>query len=231
MNNVLYESARGFKWFFKRKIDCIRVKGKRKIFCIGRNKTGTTSLAMSFKDLGFFVGNQGEAERVTQKYYLDKEFEPIVKYCKTAQVFQDIPFSLPETYKFLDEAYPNSKFILTIRDDPEQWYRSYIRFHIKKHGQGHLPTAEDLRSATYICKGWPYEMIKLHGAPDDDIYNKEIMIGHYNNYNNSVLEYFKDRPDDLLVLNLAEADSYQRFIQFLQIESSPYDSFRWENKT
>lgn len=230
MNNVLYESVRGVKWVFKRKIDSIRAKGKRKFFCIGRNKTGTTSLARAFKDLGFFVGNQGEAERVTQTCYLDKEFGPIIKYCETAQVFQDIPFSLPETYKYLDVAYPNSKFILTIRDDPEQWYRSYIRFHMKIHGQGHLRTAEDLRSATYIRKGWPYEMIKLHGTPDEDIYNKEIMIRHYNNYNDEVLEYFKNRPADLLVLNIAEANSYQQFIHFLQVESS-YNAFPWENKT
>ena len=35
---------------------------KPKIFCIGHNKTGTTSLTKAIKDLGFIVGNQREAE-------------------------------------------------------------------------------------------------------------------------------------------------------------------------
>ena len=43
-------------------INRVKVFGKPKIFCIGFNKTGTTSLKVLFAKLGFVVGEQREAE-------------------------------------------------------------------------------------------------------------------------------------------------------------------------
>jgi hypothetical protein len=208
-----------------------RAKGKVKYFCIGRNKTGTTSLKKAFEDLGFPVGNQRKAELIYDDHYFNNNFSPIIEYCKSAQVFQDVPFSVPDTFKYLDKAYPGSKFILTIRDDAEQWYHSITRFHAKKFGKGgRTPTVEDLKSATYLRKGAMYNTVKIHGTPDYDPYNKDIMLAHYNNYNESVINYFKGREDDLLVINLSEPDSYKKFVAFLGV-SSPYKNFPWENKT
>lgn len=208
----------------------ILAQGKTKYFCIGRNKTGTTSLKKTFEDLGFPVGDQLTAERLANKYYFEGNFQPIIDYCKSAQVFQDAPFSWAETFKYLDKAYPGSKFILTIRNDAEQWYRSITKFHAKRFGHGQIPSADVLRKARYIAKGYIYKSVKLHGAPDEDIYNKQILIEYYLRYNQAIQDYFKDRQQDLLVLNLAESGSYKRFVEFLGIES-PFDSFPWENKT
>ena len=209
----------------------IKSIGKQKFFCIGRNKTGTTSLKVAFEALGYPVGNQRKAEVLTGMHYFQGNFQPIVDYCKSAQVFQDVPFSYPETYKKLDEAYPRSKFILTVRDDAEQWYCSLIRFHAKKFGTGgRLPTAEDMKAAEY---GWPgllHNITRLHGTTDDAPYNKELMMANYDRYNREVIEYFQDRPNDLLVINVAMEGAYQKFIEFLGVESL-YEDFPWENKT
>lgn len=208
-----------------------RVRSNTKYFCIGRNKTGTTSIDQAFKDPNFIVGNQWKAEMLTDKYYSRSDYKKIIDYCKSAEVFQDVPFSLPETYKHLDAAYPGSKFILTLRDDAEQWYRSMTRFHAKKFGRdGNVPTIEDLKNATYVRKGFMYITVQVHGTPDNDPYNKEIMIKHYHDHNNHVISYFSDRPDDLLVLNLSEPDAYLRFTSFIGVESDQED-FPWENKT
>lgn len=208
-----------------------KVAGKVKYFCIGRNKTGTTSLKVAFECLGYPVGNQRIAEIITSKHYFDGNFRPIVNYCKTAQVFQDVPFSYPETYKHLDKAYPGSKFVLTVRDDAEQWYRSITRFHAKMFGKdGSVPTVEDLRAARYVRPGFMYNIVRVHGTTDEDPYEKEAMINHYVRYNQDVMEYFKDRPDFLLVINVAEKGAYQKFVDFLGVDSS-YDDFPWKNKT
>lgn len=208
-----------------------RSAGKVKYFCIGRNKTGTTSLKRAFEDLGFPVGDQRKAEILTGKHYFEGNFRPIIDYCKTAQVFQDVPFSYPETYKHLDKAYPDSKFILTVRDTPEQWYQSITRFHSKMFGRnGHTPTAEDLKTAPYVWPGFMYNVVRVHRTTDDDPYNKETMIAHYKEYNRGVMEYFKDRPDDLLIINVSEKGAYRRFVEFLGTVS-PYDDFPWENRT
>ena len=201
-----------------------------KIFCIGCNKTGTTSLQKSFSDLSFNVGNQYQAELLINEY-MRGNFDAIIKYCESAQVFQDFPFSMPNTFKHLDKAYPNSKFILSIRDNPEQWYNSLIKFHSKLFGNGKVPTKEDLMNVKYVFKGWMWKFNRLFdGLPENDPYNKEILMNHYQKYNEEVIKYFKDRPNDLLIINLSDKNAYKKFCSFLDI-SSPFNDFPWENKT
>lgn len=209
----------------------IRLRNKTKYFCIGNNKTGTTSLEKAFNDLGFMVGNQRKAELLVEDYF-NNDFKRIINYCKTAEVFQDIPFGMPDTYKFLDDAYPNSKFILTIRDDAEQWYNSITKFHAKLFGAGKTPTWDDLKNAKYVYQGWMYEvMSKRYNLSElDNPYSKEKLIFQYEKYNQEVINYFINRPKDLLVINLSDKDAYAKFCEFIGVESKG-NSFPWENKT
>lgn len=175
-----------------------------KIFCIGLNKTGTTSLTKVFLDLGFKVGNQREAELLTD-FYFKGDFQPIIDYCKKYQVFQDVPFSYPGIFKEMDKAFPGSKFILTTRDNPEQYYNSIINFHSKIFGNGKIPTVENLKNSTYVKKGWVWKNRErlFNITEQDDPYDKQMIINFYNKHNQEVLEYFKNRKNDLLVLNLS----------------------------
>jgi hypothetical protein len=145
-------------------------------------------------------------------------------------VFQDVPFSCPDTYRYLDSAYPGSKFILTVRKSPEIWYESLVRFHAEKFGQlGQIPSKGDLLQATYLRKGFMYNTVRLHGTSDYDPYNKEIMIAHYEAHNEAVRGYFRDRPEDLLELDVSRPDAYRRFVEFIGVESSRVE-FPWENR-
>ncbi|MCB1230178.1 MAG: hypothetical protein KDN19_07930, partial [Verrucomicrobiae bacterium] len=92
---------------------------ERKIFCIGLNKTGTTSLHDVFEQFGFSVGEIRRGERLIEQWAV-RDFAPIIDFCHTAEAFRDCPFSLPFTYAALDAAFPNAKFILSIRDSAEQ---------------------------------------------------------------------------------------------------------------
>jgi hypothetical protein len=211
--------------------DARRVRGRTKYFCIGRNKTGTTSLKVAFEELGFVVGRQRVAERLYDEHYFAGRFEPINDYCLTAEVFQDVPFSLPETYRHLDRAFPGSKFILSVRDDPEQWYRSLVSFQSARFGQnGELPTIEDLRAATYVRPGWALNKLRLYGTTEQDPYNRERLIAHYVQHNQDVQDYFADRPSDLLVINLSDPQAWSRFLTFVGV-GSERTSFPWENRT
>jgi hypothetical protein len=212
-------------------ISSIRVKNQPKYFCVGRNKTGTTSLKQAFEDLGYIVGHQRTAEQLYDKHFFKDDFDPILKYCKTGQVFQDVPFSYFKTLPHLDKHFPDSKYILTIRDDADQWYQSITKFHSKLFGRnGQIPTYEDLQNATYVRKGLMTRTVEAHGTTKADPYNKTIMCAHYEKHNSDVLEYFKDRQEDLLVINLSQEGAYKSFIDFLGVES-PYSDFPWENKT
>src|SRR5690554_2308081 len=178
---------------------------KPKIFGIGNNKTGTTSLMVAMQDLGFKVGNQRKAERMVHEYAI-RDFNPLIKYCKSAEFFQDFPFSKPFTFVALDQAFPNSKFILTVRDSPEQWYNSITKFHAKLWGKnGRIPTKEDLMEASYIYKGWAWEFnVYMNITPENDPYQKDLLVKSYIDYNESVIKYFEHRPEDLLIINLSD---------------------------
>lgn len=208
-----------------------RLIGKQKIFCIGLNKTGTTSLRKEMKDLGYSVGNQRQAELLFDDW-VKRDFRRIIKYCHTAQFFQDFPFSLPFTFIALDQAFPGSKFILTLRDNAELWYDSLIRFHGKKWASGRTPpTSEDLQSAEYIYKGFPFHaMMHIYNLPENDPYNKDALIEYYETHKKNVLHYFRYRPNDLVTIRIKEDVDYIRFCKFLGIIQRN-DSFPWEKKT
>ena len=194
----------------------ISVYNKPKIFGIGNNKTGTTSLKIAMQNLGYIVGAQRPAERMLSDWS-QRNFKKIVRHCRKGEFFQDFPYSKPYTFVVLDYVFPNSKFILTIRDSPEQWYSSLINFHAKKWGKNsNVPTKKDLQESTYIWKGRPWESNRaIYNSPEDDPYNKDILIKSYIDHNNSVIEYFRHRPQDLLILNVAEKGAYKKLGDFL----------------
>lgn len=204
--------------------------GKSKVFCVGRNKTGTTSLKQAMIDLGYVVGDQRKAEMM-MKDWGQRDFKKLVRYCRTAQFFQDIPFSLPYTYQAVDMAFPGSKFILTIRD-AESWYDSMLNFHMLDSVHGNkAKSLELLKTANYCYKGFAYDTkVLVYDLPGDDPYHKETLIEHYDFHNKMVKDYFKNRPNDLLVLDVREPDSYQALCLFLG-KSCEQKFFPWQNRT
>ncbi len=205
---------------------------QKKIFCIGRNKTGTTSLAKALTQLGFKVADQRQGELMLEDWSR-RDYKTIIDFCRhSGDAFQDIPFSLPFTFQALDIAFPRSKFILTIRDNPEQWYNSITSYHSLLFGNGKIPSADDLRSEKYVHEGWMWLNNRLiYNTPEDDIYNKELMIKHYNYHNEMVTDYFRHRKNDLLILNLAHPAAYKQLCEFLEIKNTDAKLFPWENRT
>ena len=205
-------------------------KQKPKIFCIGQNKTGTTSLQKFFQDHGFKVGDQPTAELLMDDY-IARNWKPILKYCETAEVFQDVPFSNDFLYVLLDHHFPNAKFILTERDSPEQWYNSITKFHTKLFGKdGQMPIKEDLQKATYRYKGFLWKTFnEKYGEVEGDIYNKAHLIYIYNERNKQIKHYFKNKSN-FLVVNLSQPDAIQKLADFIQI-TPKYKVMPWENKT
>ena len=109
-------------------------------------------------------------------------------------------------YKELDKLIPGSKFILTIRDE-ESWYKSVNR-HIG-----------DLRSPEHE---WIYG--KGKGLPKN---GKANTIKIYNNHNKEVIDYFKDRPNDLLVIDFTKGDKWDKLCAFLEkdVPNTPFPHY------
>lgn len=186
-----------------------------KIFCIGFNKTGTTSLEAALSAMGYSLGQVPEGEILIDAWSR-RDFQPIIDFCQSAEAFQDVPFSLEFTFAALDQAFPGSRFILTVRGNAQEWYRSLTRFHSKIVGKGRLPKQEDLQSFNYRHPGW---LLKWHqlvfGVDDKTLYDEHIYISCYQRHIDSVRSYFKHRPKDLLVLNVAHDRSMADLYEFL----------------
>lgn len=202
-----------------------------KVFCIGLNKTGTTSIDSALRILGYRLGRQGKAEVLVQEC-LQGNYRRLERHCYSADAFQDMPFSLPGIYRFLDKAFPNAKFILTVRDSAAQWYRSLIRFHSKKWADGRrTPTREDLQNAVYIYKGRPWEINRLlYETPEEEPYHRGTLISHYERHIADVREHFRDSPQKLIEINVSQTEDYFRLCEFLG-RAPRASSFPWENAT
>ena len=174
-----------------------------KVFCIGFHKTGTTSLGKALKILGYKVkGPFGiEVPDIGEKVL--ELFPPIVNQY---DAFQDNPW--PILYRELDEQYPNSKFILLVRD-PGAWLESMIR---------HFGTRET------PMRKWIYG--ESAGCPMD---NEEIYLERFNRHYADVYEYFRLRPDDLLIMDIATGDGWDTLCSFLGCDT-PRKSFPHANK-
>ncbi|HEX6962006.1 MAG TPA: sulfotransferase [Lacipirellula sp.] len=190
----------------------------RKIFCVGGGKTGTTSLGAALQSLGFDVAEQAPFEQLIEQW-AQRDFRPIIEYCKRWEAFQDIPFCLDHTFVALDHAFPQARFILTVRGSSAEWYESLVRFHTRLFGNRRLPTASEMKAFGYRHKGWLWRAHQLiYGVDEKSVFDREIYVAGYEAHNRSVMDYFRHRPGDLLVLNVGRPDAMDSLCRFLGVE-------------
>lgn len=120
----------------------------------------------------------------------------------------------------MDAAFPGSKFILTVRDSADHWYRSLIKYESmrmhKRAGSYRLPTPEEIRSDPYVYQGWLWRSMELiWGREVGEAFDEARLKAHYEAHNARILDYFRHRASDLLVLNVAAPDAMQRLCGFL----------------
>lgn len=194
---------------------------KRKVFCIGLNKTGTTSLVEGIAPLGSYRhGFRPKADSLLEDW-AKRDFRRIIQFCRTADLFKDIPFSLAHTYQALDTAFPGSKFILTVRDNPDEWFDSIVRYVAKICNVRGLPTPDDAKEALFNYKGFAWRMHELAlGVDESTFLKRDVYVEGYHLHNRIIQDYFRHRPDDLLVMNVAEPDAMEKVCDFLGVPYS-----------
>ena len=156
-----------------------------RIFGIGLHKTATTSLHAALQILGYESAHwpSGAWARAVLEEMTAKGFSPTLEKTYAAS---DLPISI--LYKELDKAYPGSKFILTIRNESE-WLRS-VRDHFSYRNPyrwewDKWPISNRIHRMVYGRKDFDYDTFRER----------------YRRHNEGALDYFRDRPDDLLVMN------------------------------
>lgn len=175
-----------------------------KVFCIGYNKTGTTTLEKVLIDIGYRMPNQAKQEKLVVEKLFRGDYKPLFDLCKEYDAFQGMPFSQGITYAILDAMFPGSKFILTIRDS-EVWFESLVRFSLnilfKKAGIESINDFSELTfndKAIYLHKNYLYNNVKRHAISVINhriyfdwslVYNKKNRIELYERRNREIREY------------------------------------------
>jgi hypothetical protein len=232
--NIKYSEKRSlfmsFKFWRQELNPKIKIKD-HKVFCIGFHKTGTTSLFQALTQMGYIMGNQAVGEILGEDIY-DNRYDRLMNYCRTADAYQDHPFFFPGFFKKLDKEFPGAKFVLSVRDDENQWFRSLCRFWTNRISSdiSRRPTEEDMITAPYRYIGYFCQKVKML-YPNMEFLEDKPYKKTYLDHNADVREYFKDRPNDLLELNVADPDSYQKLADFLGVKVKKNKKFPWKNKT
>ena len=182
----------------------------RKIFCIGLNKTGTTSLKNLFAVNGWTVSNQRVGEALTPAY-LKGDFESIVGFVdeSKANFYQDAPFSFPETWKHLYEKFPDATYILTHRSEFEDFFQSRTRFDQKILGCSQTPSWNDLENfpGGGLPKGALATFYREIVGCEKNPYERERWHDHYENHNRAVIDFFADKAHQFASIDLSDERS------------------------
>jgi hypothetical protein len=176
-----------------------------KIFGIGLNKTGTSSLHRALELLGYRSLHWGGPHTYEDVMRAIDEHRPMLHYIEPEpDAISDV---ITITYYFFlaDVQYPGSKFILTLRD-LDEWLDSRRR-HVERNRQ--------------MLEAGQYEGVFL----DVDL---DSWAAEYRRHETVVRAYFANRPEDLLAFRPADAD-WEPLCKFLG-HPVPDAPFPWENQ-
>ncbi len=177
-----------------------------KIIGVGFQKTGTSSLREALEILGYRVKDTSSRALIP---VLRGDYRKVLRMIREYDAVEDTPWYM--IYRELDRLLPGSKFILTIRDE-EAWYNSVSR---------HTGL---LRNASHE---WIYG--RGRGLP---IHHKENAIEVYREHNLEVMDYFRQRPEDLLVVDFTAGEGWDNLCDFLgkEVPGIPFPHRnRWDS--
>ena len=179
-----------------------------KIICVGQPKTGTKSFAYIFNMLNYKVCSNPICCYPNDEYILldnnikyyacdDITINNIInKNITLFDVFHDIPYSF--NYEYIYKLYPDSKFILLLRDE-ESWFKSLFNY-------------QSISGATN-----ENILYKLYGYKNITYDNYNDIISKYNKYNEDIINFFSDKKDSLLIINLINCWDKSNEIKKLEI--------------
>jgi len=167
--------------------------GYSKVFGIGAARTGTSSLGRAFVLLGF---RHTSWDPALWEAFEREDYEPIFAVAERFDSFEDGPWNGRDFYRELDGHFPGSKFVLTVRDS-HSWLRSHER-HFSGEGARKIP--ERYRIADYAER-------------------RDEILRDYQARTEEVRSYFADRPADLLALDVAGGEGWERLCPFLGLKA------------
>ena len=176
-----------------------------KVFQIGFSKCGTSTIASFFNTNGVPTVHHDYGRLAISIYenardgmpLISPQYESYAVFTDMEKMYDDPPLNIGMIlFKDLDRQYPGSKFILNTRDK-QAWLKSRSLHPVGKKDKTTL-----LEKNAQILKITQEEVLAKWSREWDE-------------HHKAVIEYFKDRPNDLLVFNI-EQDSPKKLTDFLK---------------
>lgn len=174
-----------------------------KIFGIGLSRTGTKSLTKALNSLCFNILHFPIDEVTFYELQQGNYNLSILQNCDGITDLTIVPY-----YAQLYEIFPDSKFILTTRNK-EDWLISMRTHWEEKVDDKSKPEYElkmniryFLRAAVYGCQRYSIDRLSY-------VYDL-----HYRN----VVDYFRNKDNSLLIMNINDGDGWEKLCPFLGLE-------------
>ena len=182
-----------------------------KIFGIGLGRTGTHSLAVALSQLGIKIRHHVNYNSLIPEFCLATRTFTGSRLFAMFDKYQAVANGTGLSYRELDLAYPNSRFILTVRE-PNAWLQSQAAYR-------RLQSEQARDSATHRVQHFINR--EIYGS---EHFDPEIWLETYKRHVDSVLDYFADRSMSLLVMDICGGDGWDKICPFLgcAVPSCPF---------
>jgi len=210
-----------------------------RVFCLGLNKTATTSISEDLENLGFDAfpkSNQMEFNGYLSLLFNDNigTFIDFVENTKFT-FFNDIPISTTEIGKKLIRYTPNSKFILSIRNNPELWVKSVKKFFSENIEGDKLNPYKVVYNSYYhennfntygylagVFESW--DLDRFEGSLDEKLYK------FYLNHNREIRKQLIKYNCEWIEIDASKQGELKRLTDFLGVYNTK-DNFIHTNKS
>lgn len=170
----------------------------QKVFCVGFQKTGTTSLGRALEILGHTVCGYQQFRDLADapsEYVAALVRERALSLLTSYSAFKDTPW--PVLYEECDRGSPGSRFIHVVRDE-DRWIQSVV---------------DDFGLFDNSIHKWIYG----YGHPKG---NEAAYIDRYRQHNRAVSDYFCGKSRRYVLLNLDRGEvNWDSVCGFLDVDS------------
>jgi hypothetical protein len=209
-------------------------KKSRKIFVVGNNKTGTTSLQKFLNSIGYHVAPQRPAVRMYIKHLAEETniWPDLSLFIEKYDGFQDLPFADKNLLKQLVKHYPKALFIYSMRDS-FAWYNSFLKHHSRifkfqvfDDGGVWTPSnqqqmIQNLKNSKLVEEDalsiGEIHMLRFGLENEEELFDREIYMRHHANHEKNALKILREKSH-LLIDVTRDTRIEMKICDFLGIE-------------
>ncbi|MEQ8924677.1 MAG: sulfotransferase [Fulvivirga sp.] len=180
----------------------------KKVFCLGVNKSGTTSIGSALKILGYKNLDFMDDNLIL---YDEGRILELLEISERWDSFSDTPW--PHLYRELYKKYPEAKFIITQRE-AESWFKSVLNYYDSRIKYNHVNQLFLKFFGIRNCK------IKRRVTGKD----KALFISKLVERDEKIIEWFSNKEHKLLKLNVPVDLNWKIICDFLEkpIPNTPF---------